>query len=279
MEGMSSNDLVLRSFEQGVLLLQWNRPERNNGWSFDLEHAYFDALREASMDPDVRVIVVSGVGKAFCPGLDMETLSQAASGGGAGSIARKGPTRSHLFVRQIPKPVIAAVNGATAGIGFIQAVACDLRFAAKGAKMTVAFPRRGLPAENGVSWLLTRLVGHGNAADLLLSGRVVTGEEAVGLGLVNRAYEADELLPATLEYAKDMAANCSPHSLAVIKSQLNADWTRSVEETRVESLGLVREMIGKDDFNEGVKSYLEKRTPRYRGLAHDPDSAEPIRPY
>ena len=96
---------------------------------------------------------------------------------------------------------------------------------------------------------------------------------------MNRAYDADELLPATLEYAKDMAANCSPRSLAVIKSQLNADWTRSVEETRTESLSLVREMIGKDDFNEGVKSYLEKRTPRYKGLSHDPDSAEPLRPF
>src|SRR5689334_21249783 len=121
-----SDDLVLRDFDAGVLTLTWNRPERNNGWSFDLEDAYFGALRDASLDPDVRVVVVTGAGRAFCPGLDMNTLSAAAAGEGGNAIARSRPTRPHTYVRQIPKPVIAAVNGACAGIGFVQAVACDL---------------------------------------------------------------------------------------------------------------------------------------------------------
>lgn len=270
--------LVLRSFEAGVLTLTWNRPDRNNGWSYELEEAYFDALRAGSMDPDVRVIVVTGTGKAFCPGLDMDTLNAAAGGEGGRAIARTRPTRVHTYARKIPKPVIAAVNGACAGIGFIQAVACDLRFAARDAKMTVAFPRRGLPAENSLSWMLERLVGAGTAADLLLSGRVVTGEEAERIGLVNRAYDRDDLLPATLEYAKDMAANCSPRSLAVIKAQLQADWERGIEQSRLDSINLIPQMIGKPDFNEGVKSFVERRAPRFRGLAHDPDSAEAVRP-
>jgi len=272
--------LVLRSFEAGVLLLTWNRPDRNNGWTFELEEEYFGALREASLDPDVRVIVVTGAGRAFCPGLDMNTLSAATEGGsGSGAIVRTRSTRPHTYARKIPKPVIAAVNGACAGIGFVQAVSCDLRFAARDAKLTVAFPRRGLPAENSLAWMLQRLVGAGNAADLLLSGRVVTGEEAVHLGLVNRAFDAADLLPATMEYARDMAANCSPRSLAIIKAQLAADWERSSEESRHVSLGLIPQMIGKPDFNEGVTSYVEKRSPRFKGLAHDPDSSDPVRPY
>jgi len=271
--------LVLRSFEAGVLTLTWNRPDRNNGWSFELEDDYFDALRAGSMDPDVRVIVVTGAGRAFCPGLDMQTLNAAAGGEGGGNITARRAHRPHTYVRRIPKPVIAAVNGACAGIGFIQAVACDLRFAAKDAKMTVAFPRRGLPAENSLSWLLERLVGAGTAADLLLSGRVITGEEAAALGLVNRAVDAADLLPTTLEYAKDMAANCSPRSLAVIKSQLAADWERPIEHSRHESLALIGQMVGKPDFNEGVKSFVEKRAPSFKGVAHDPDGAEPVRPF
>ena len=226
---------------------------------------------------DNKVIVVTGAGKAFCPGLDMDTLNAAAEGGGG--ITRTRPTRSHVYARKIPKPVIAAINGACAGIGFIQAVACDLRFAAREAKMTVAFPRRGLPAENSLSWMLERLVGAGHAADLLLSGRVVTGAEAAQLGLVNCVHEPDELLGATLAYAKDLAANCSPRSMAVIKAQLMADWERSSEESRRESIGLVAQMIGKPDFNEGVKSFVDKRPPHFGGLAHDPDSADPVRPW
>lgn len=270
------SDLVLRSFEKGVLLLTWNRPERNNGWNQPLEEAYFDALREASMDPDVRVIVVTGAGKAFCPGLDMDTLSQATTGGAA--VLRRA-TRNHLYVRQIPKPVIAAVNGACAGIGFIQAVASDLRFASRTAKMTVAFSRRGLPAENGLSWMLANLVGAGNAADLMLSSRVVTGEEAAAMGLVNKAFDSEELLPAVLAYATDMAQNCSPRSLAIMKAQLAADWDRPLDQSRREAVALIPQMVGKDDFNEGVRSFVEKRTPRFAGLAFDPDSPEPVRPH
>jgi len=99
------------------------------------------------------------------------------------------------------------------------------------------------------------------------------------MGLVNRAYDADELLPAVMAYAKDMAANCSPRSLAVMKAQMNADWDRSIDPSRRESIGLVQQMIGKPDFNEGVNSFVDKRAPRFAGLAHDPDSPDPIRSY
>ncbi|MCU1388611.1 MAG: enoyl-CoA hydratase, partial [Ilumatobacteraceae bacterium] len=195
MSAMAGTDLVRRDLDQGVLLLTWNRPERNNGWTVDLEDAYFEALIAASADRAVRVIVVTGAGRTFCPGLDMQTLSASATSGTPMANRRRWPMN---FVRHVPKPVIAAVNGACAGIGFIQAVACDMRFASTSAKFTSAFARRGLPAENSISWMLPRLIGTGKAMDLLLSARVVMPDEALRIGLVDRLVEPDDLLTSTL---------------------------------------------------------------------------------
>ena len=260
---MSEAELVLRDLEDGVLLLTWNRPDRHNAWTIDLEEAYFGALLDAAADPEVRSIVVTGAGRSFCPGLDLEVLTAATQGTPMASRRRHPMT----MARRIPKPVIAAVNGAAAGIGFIQMLACDLRFASSAAKFTTSFARRGLPAENATSWLLPRLVGTGVATDLLLSARVVEASEALALGLVNRVTEPDDLLPTALAYARDLAANCSPASMAAIKGQLMADLERGSEESRLESMVTVSELSAGADFDEGVRSYREKRPPRFAGLA------------
>jgi enoyl-CoA hydratase/carnithine racemase len=256
-------DILLRRLDDdGVLLLTFNRPERNNAWNLDLEDAYFDALVEAAGDAAVRAVVVTGAGRSFCPGMDMEVLSASVAGD---RITR--PRRPMTMARQVPKPVIAAVNGACAGIGFIQACAADLRFAARGAKFTTSFARRGLPAENSISWLLPRLVGVGTATDLLLSARVVLAEEAHALGLVDRLCEPDEVLPAALAYAADLARNCSPRSMATIKAQLQDDWELSSEASRLRAIDLVGEMLGGADFTEGIRSFTEKRPARFDGVA------------
>jgi enoyl-CoA hydratase/carnithine racemase len=264
-ETVASEPLVLERLTDGVLLVTWNRPERNNAWTVDLEEAYFDSLLAAAKNPDVRVIVVTGAGRSFCPGLDMKALA-AATDGTPMATRRRWPLN---LVRHIPKPVIAAVNGACAGIGFIQAVACDLRFAAQSSKFTTAFARRGLPAENSISWMLPRLVGTGNATDLLLSGRVVLADEAMALGLVNRVVDDDALLDQTLAYARDLAANCSPAAMAAIKEQVLTDWERTSEESRLTALVRVAELTAASDFQEGVKSFVEKRAPRFEGLSVD----------
>jgi enoyl-CoA hydratase/carnithine racemase len=262
----ATDDLVLRDLADGVLLLTWNRPERNNGWNLDLEEAYFGALVEASADPDVRVIVVTGAGRTFCPGLDMRTLTESANLGTPMATRRRWPMN---FARHVPKPVIAAINGACAGIGFIQAVCCDLRFASSTSKFTTAFARRGLPAENSISWMLPRLVGTGNAMDLLLSGRVVLPGEALQLGLVNRVIDADELLPATLAYARDLAANCSPRAMAAMKQQVLTDWETTSEQSRLTALVTVSELGAGSDFKEGVASFSQRRPPEFEGLSVD----------
>ena len=257
------SDVLLHELDDvGVLTLTFNRPDRNNGWTIELEEAYFGSLVAAANDPAVRVIVVTGAGRSFCPGLDMLALEESARLGKPMSTARRFPMTT---ARLIPKPVIGAINGAAAGIGFIQMACCDVRFASTTAKFTTAFARRGLPAENSLSWLLPKIVGHANAMDLLLSARVIGAEEAHQLGLVNRTTEPGELLATAQGYARDVAINCSPFAVASIKQQTNADWEKSAEEARLTALVLVSEHGAHADFVEGVASFQEKRAPHFAG--------------
>lgn len=258
------SEVVLRQLdEDGVLLITLNRPDRNNAWNLELEEAYFGTLIAAANDRSVRAIVVTGAGKSFCPGLDMAILSDSAAGRPSPLAARRWPMTT---ARLIPKPIIAAVNGAAAGIGFIQMASCDLRFASSTAKFTTSFSRRGLPAENALSWILPRLVGTGVAMDLLLSARVIGAAEALTLGLVNRVCDPDTLVSEALAYAGELAQFCSPQAMATIKGQINADWERGAEESRLRALVLMSEHGASEDFAEGVNSYTEQRRPRFAGL-------------
>ncbi|MEL6983895.1 MAG: enoyl-CoA hydratase-related protein, partial [Actinomycetota bacterium] len=213
------HDAVLYEVQGRVALITLNRPERLNAWNGDLASGYFNSLDRAAADPEVGAIVVTGAGRGFCAGADMDVLQGIGSGSG-GDDGGEPETRDATYALSIPKPIIAAVNGACAGLGFVHAVACDIRFAAEGAKFTTAFSRRGLVAEHGISWTLPRLVGQSNALDLLLSGRVILAEEAKELGLVSRVYSPDALLDETMAYAADMATNAAPTSMAVMKHQV-----------------------------------------------------------
>jgi enoyl-CoA hydratase/carnithine racemase len=139
----TTTDLVLRDVRDGVCVLTLNRPGRLNAWTQPLEDRYFDLLAEADADPATRAIVVTGAGRGFCPGFDMEALAKLGGGSADGFVA---PTRPQSFPLTVRKPIVAAINGACAGIGLVQALMCDVRFAANGAKFTTAFARRGLVA-------------------------------------------------------------------------------------------------------------------------------------
>ena len=257
-----ADDVVLSESRGAVRLLPLNRPERLNAWTGALEQRYFTLLDEAEADPDVRVIVVTGAGKGFCAGADMDMLQGIGDAGGVTS----GEPRKHYppyYATTLNKPVIAAINGACAGIGLVHAMMADIRFAAAGAKFTTAFARRGLIAEHGVSWVLPRLIGPARAMDVLLSGRVFLAEEAAQLGMVNGVFAPDALLDETIAYANDLAANSSPSSMAVMKRQVWAALSQSISEATSDADAFMRQSLREADFKEGVASFVEKRPPAF----------------
>ncbi len=257
------SEVVQMQIEDGVALLTLNRPERLNAWTTEMERLYFALLERCAADERVRAIVVTGAGRGFCAGADMRQLQALGDGAASAETEARSPQSLPL---SIPKPIIAAVNGACAGIGLVQALMCDVRFAAEGAKLTTAFARRGLVAEHGISWVLPRLIGPARALDLLISGRVVLAQEAQALGLVNRVLAPDTLLDATLEYARDLVVNCSPASMATIKRQVYADLERTLPDALAEADRLMFASFAAPDFVEGVTSFVERRDPRFASL-------------
>jgi enoyl-CoA hydratase/carnithine racemase len=193
---------------------------------------------------------------------DLGSIGDAQAGGDVDVSTLVGE-RFPAWVTTMSKPTIAAINGACAGIGLTQALMCDIRFAAAGAKFTTAFARRGLTAEYGSSWILPRVVGWGPALDLLLSGRTFYAEEAAHLGMVKEVVASDELMARTLAYADDMATNCAPSSLAVIKEQVYGDALRGLYDTSARAERLMHESMQRPDFIEGITAFFEKRTPHF----------------
>jgi enoyl-CoA hydratase/carnithine racemase len=258
---------ILYDKADGVARITLNRPERLNAWTGELENRYFDRLDECAADPDVKVIVVTGAGRGFCAGADMDMLQSIGSEGVGSAAGTARTTRPQWHTTTIPKPVIAAINGACAGIGLVQALMADIRFAAAGAKFTTAFARRGLIAEHGISWVLPKLVGPSTALDLLMSGRVFLADEAARLGVVNEVIAPEHLIDHTMAYASDMAANCSPASMAVMKRQVWEHYLLPLDDATRSSNELMKISLKADDFREGVQSFVQKRPPKFAPLA------------
>jgi enoyl-CoA hydratase/carnithine racemase len=245
----------------GVAVLTLDDPDRHNAWSPELEAIFYERLDAVAADPEVRVAVMTGAGKMFCPGASSDRLTKLTTTGldYSGRI----PFTKTLTFR---KPLIAAINGGCAGIGFIQAMFCDVRFMSSTAKMTTAFARRGLPAEHAISWLLPRLVGVERALDLLLSGRTLSAAEALQLGLVSRVVEPDGLLPAAIGYARDIAANCGPEAMATIKRQIHADLDSTYADALDRAYRLTVQASNGAEFREAIDAFTNKRTPTFEGL-------------
>jgi enoyl-CoA hydratase/carnithine racemase len=253
----------------GVITL--NRPERLNAWTARMEFEYAWALTQAAGDDSVRVVVVTGAGRGFCAGADVKALDRIVEAGDYDEAGPEPPPEVpvletgevHLLPRRMGKPVIAAVNGPAAGVGFVLACSADIRFAAAGAKLTTSFGRVGLPAEHGVSWALARLIGPARAADLLFSSRVVLAEEAAEMGLVNAVLPPDELRSHTMAYARRIAAEISPRALAVMKAQLYDDLERDQLSALRVSVDEMKRMVKEPDFAEGTAALAERRPPRF----------------
>jgi len=259
---------VLDEVREGVAVITFNRPQRLNSWGPDIAAGFYAAIDRAEADPEVRAIVVTGSGRGFCAGANLGPATNSGEPDAAKTdVAQLVGERHPHFLTELRKPVIAAINGACVGIGLTHALMCDVRFAAAGAKFATAFTRRGLIAEYGITWILPRLAGWGAAMDLLLSGRTFLADEARELGLVNHVVPPEQLLERAMEYAADIAANCSPASLAVVKAQAYRDALDDVAAVSARAEKLMYESLARPDLIEGITSFLQKRPPQFPPLS------------
>ena len=262
----------------GIATITLSRPKRRNAWTGRMHTEYRFVLNEADHDASVRVIIVTGdpEGQAFCAGADLNALEGHSERGkyDAGisdDIARPGygvaPEFDATFAYHfgLTKPVIAAINGAAAGVGLVLAAFADLRFAVPGAKFTAAHGRFNFPAEYGLSWLLPRIIGVTRANDILLSSRVFTSDEAMEMGFLNKLVPAADLIPHVTAYARAMADGVSPGSLRETKRQIYTDLHGDAASAVNHAEAMLTEMSMHPDYKEGVKAWMEKRKANWQG--------------
>ena len=272
-------DEILYEVDDPVATITLNRPDQLNAWTNRMGEEVRHAVATAEADAAVVGIVITGAGRGFCAGADMKTLTSITQGGSLAAdeghelppapASQPRPTDldgEYTYLLGCPKPVIAAINGACAGMAVPIVLSCDVRFMADDAVMLTAFAQRGLIAEWGLSWLLPRVVGSGRAMDILISSRKVSGTEAAEIGLVNKALPAEQVLPHAQDYVRDMAARCSPASISIMKRQVYEQLHAGLGPAELESRRLMVESFGRPDMKEGVQSFLEKRPPSFERL-------------
>jgi enoyl-CoA hydratase/carnithine racemase len=264
-----------------VATITLDRPQVLNAWTDRMGTEVRHAVAAAEHDPRVVGIVITGAGRGFCAGADMNTLNAISEGGrgapevpadlasdpgdpAAGDDLRGG---EYTYLLSVPKPVVAAVNGPVAGMAVPFVLACDVRFMAEDAVLMTAFAQRGLIAEWGLSWLLPRLVGTAVALDLLFSSRKVTGTEAASLGLVNETLPRDQVLERSHDYVRELARTSSPASMAIMKRQVYQQLHAGLFPAEREARRLMVESFSRPDFREGVRSFTEKRPPDFERLS------------
>lgn len=273
-----TDDPVQHQLDAGVLTITLNRPHRLNAWTADMERGFMATMVEAARSPDVRVIVLTGAGRGFCSGADVEFLNQLRDGDAA--IAERAPLEiagpdclqplfqsPFAFPAAIPKPVIAAVNGPAVGIGLALALFCDIRIASESAVFVAPFARMGLVSELGLDWLLNHLIGPANAMEMLLSARKVPGVEAVRLGLATSVHPDDQFRAVIADYAGTIAKTISPRSAATIKRQVQAFRFKDYETLRRDGQTEMHNSLQGQDFQEYMASMREMRAPAFEGLS------------
>ncbi|MGA0863532.1 MAG: enoyl-CoA hydratase-related protein [Ilumatobacteraceae bacterium] len=251
-------ETVLYEVSDGVATVTLNRPQAMNAWTAQLADDLARAMGAADSDESVRAVVVTGAGRAFCAGADLS--------GGEGGFApgdKRADASPRLMPHKVRKPVIAAINGHAVGVGITYPMLCDIRIAANEAKIQFAMVRRGILPELGSHVILPRVVGFSLAAELLLTGKLMTGAEAAFLGLVSRSLPAAEVLPAALEMARDIAVNVAPVSAALSKKMLWEGITSGLDEMIATEGRIIADMATSADAAEGVRAFFEKRAPQW----------------
>jgi len=277
---------VLYEVKNRIATITLNRPDRLNAYTDRMAQSIRLAIADAAKDTNVRVIVLTGAGRGFCAGADMDVLQGVQTAGGERRAPRTdddvgeafhsglGPSldaeftdmRRFSYFMRTKKPIIAAINGPVAGIGLVMALYADMRFVSDKAVLTTSFAQRGLIAEHGISWLLPRLVGPAHALDLLLSARKVSPPEAEKIGLVNEVFSNETFMENVLSYAHILADTVSPRSMAVMKAQVWKSYFQSFGDALEVADAEMPPSFKWPDFKEGVAHFLEKRAPKFADI-------------
>jgi enoyl-CoA hydratase/carnithine racemase len=284
---------IIYNIVDRVAIITLNRPDKLNAWTRTMAGEVHRAIFNAADDDGVRVIILTGAGRAFCSGADMSELEAVLDNGlsglngsetaekavsiltGTNIDEQKGDSNNfdvrfdfnkrYSYLLTIPKPIIAAINGPAAGLGLIMALYCDIRFASDKARITTAFSRRGLIAEHGISWILPRIVGISSATDLLFSARIIDAQEALRINLVNRIFPEEDMMEGVRTYAAELATFVSPRSLKVMKQQIYEAQVQTFAEASVAADKALLSSLKSEDFREGVAHFVEKRKPVFTG--------------
>ncbi|MDP6343735.1 MAG: enoyl-CoA hydratase-related protein [Alphaproteobacteria bacterium] len=275
---MDYQEVIYRAAD-GIATVTLNRPDRLNAMTLRMAGEIRAAMQQATDDPDVRVVVLTGAGRGFCAGADAARLQNRAGGDGpaeepplpftgavdGGIDLPEGFAAKYACIATVPKPVIAAINGPAVGVGMVLPMFADIRFAADSARLATAFAKRGLVPEYGLAWLLPRLIAPSKAFDLLYSCRLVDAPEALEMGLVDRVYPDGELMPAVLEYARELATAVSPRSNRVVKQLVYQGLDQGIDQAMEHCLAEMAEAQKSDDFREGIAAWRDKRAPAFTG--------------
>lgn len=260
-------ECLLYEVKDRIATLTLNRPERLNALGGTLREDLYDAILKVSQDDDIRAVVITGAGRGFCSGGDVKNMSERDKAGTGSPMREKiAPSRdiTIMAMRDCPKPIIAAVNGAAAGAGFNLALACDMRIASSAAKFSQAFVKRGLHPDWGGTWFLPRLVGTAKACELIFTADTIDAAEAYRLGIVNAVVAPEELMNKSYELAKKIASG-PPIAIRLAKRAIyhNQDCDlRAGLEYETYAQNTCRET---EDSKEGVKAFMEKRAPNFQG--------------
>jgi len=277
---------ILYAVKDRIATITLNRPDRLNAYTDRMAASIRLAMADAARDSSVRVVVLTGAGRGFCAGADMDLLqgiqqtgSERQASRGEGEVgdafdSKFGPKlddefadmRRFAYFMRTKKPIIAAINGPAAGIGLIMTLYADMRFVSDKAVLTTSFAQRGLIAEHGISWLLPRLIGPANTLDILLSARKFSPTEAKEMGLVNKVFQAETFMDNVMAYARLLADTVSPRSMAVMKAQVWKSYFQDFGEALVTADAEMPPSFKWPDFKEGVDHFIQKRTPKFADI-------------
>jgi enoyl-CoA hydratase/carnithine racemase len=273
---MDFSDIIYDKADR-IATVTMNRPDKMNAWTgrmgIEMRHAMLDADR----DDNIGAIIVTGAGRAYCAGADMGGLSEISQGRATAGAAvaashddlpknaRADYRTAYSWVMSLRKPVIGAINGACVGMGFTLSLYQDIRIASDKARMGLIFTQRGLAIEHGSSWMLPRIIGATRAMELAITGRLIDAQEALAIGLVNRVVPHDKLMETAREVASHIATKCSPLGVAQAKKLVWEHLFTDLATAIKEDDAVVQTMTRSEDFAEGVKAFIEKRSPRFKG--------------